>query len=141
MDESWTLILWLGEGSWLGRIGDIFYVGNETRPQRELDPETPTGLLACLERPYEVVRAELEAREIELSMAPGTLLSAVPLARIPSAAVATEMDYWASLALSWVASRPASVVDHKVILAIEESSWASQSSKHRACSLRRRSSE
>jgi hypothetical protein len=63
----------------------------------QLDLEVPSGLLACLERPYEEVRAELEARERELSMPLGTLLSTVPLATIPTAAVATQMDSWASL--------------------------------------------
>jgi hypothetical protein len=137
MHPSWIKILWLGQESWLGLFGDVLYVGDEIRPKRQLDLEVPTGLLACLERPYEEVRAELEARERELSMPLGTLLSTVPLATIPTAAVATQMDYWASLSVSWLASLPTSDVDDNVIIAIEEAPWAGQASRHGARSLRR----
>ncbi|WP_416430424.1 hypothetical protein [Paenarthrobacter nicotinovorans] len=137
MNPSWTRILFLGQASWLGLVGDVLYVGDEQRPKRQLDLKHPVGLLPCLERPYEEVRAELEARERELSMAPGTLLSTVPLATIPATAVATQMDYWTSLAVPWLASLPASDVDDTVIIAIEEAPWASQASRHGARKLRR----
>jgi len=137
MHPSWTRILKLGQHSWLGLVGDVLYIGDDTRPKRQLDLENPIGLLPCLERPYEEVRAELEARELELSMVPGTLLSTVPLATIPATAVATQMNYWTSLSVPWLASLPASDVDDNVIMAIEEAPWASQASRHGVRRLRR----
>lgn len=137
MHPSWTRILRLGQHSWLGLVGDVLYIGDETRPKRQLDLEIPIGLLPCLERPYEEVRAELGACERELSMLSGPLLSAVPLAAIPRTAVATQMDYWTSLSVPWLASLPASEVDDNVIIAIEEASWAGQASRHAARRLRR----
>jgi hypothetical protein len=135
--KPWIRILQLGSESWLGLVGSILFVGDERTPKRLLEPEVPTGLLPCLERPYEVVRAELEERERELSMPVGSLTGAVPLAAIPKAALASQMDHWAALSLSWLAAFPVNDVDEDVLRAIEDSTWASQRTKHRARDIRR----
>jgi hypothetical protein len=96
---GWVRVLHLGHDAWLGLLGDGLlgdglFVGDLVGPKREVDPSEPTGLLACLERHYFVIVAELQDREFELSLLPGTLMGRVPLAGIPHAAVASRSGYW-----------------------------------------------
>ncbi len=135
--SSWIRILHLGGESWLGLVGDDLFVGDETTPKRLLEPEVPTGLLPCLERPYEDVRADLDEREDELSLPRGSLTEMVPLTAIPAAAITSRIDYWVELALDWIVVLPTGGVDDGSLLAIEQAPWASQRAKHRARSIRR----
>lgn len=135
--SSWIRILHLGGESWLGLVGDELFVGDETTPKRPLDPAIPTGLLPCLERPYQVVKAELDEREDALSLPRGSLTAMVPLTAIPAAAIESQIDYWVELALDWIAALSTGGVDDGSLLAIEQAPWASQRAKHRARGVRR----
>lgn len=130
--DIWLRVLRLDAVSWLGLVGEVLHVGDERRPKRQLNLDVPTGLLPCLERPYDAVTTELHNRELELSLAPGTLSRLIPLSALPVAAVETRMDYWAALALDW--ADPLFLADRNetVLSTIAESSWASQRTRHRA---------
>lgn len=137
---AWVPVLRVDHDAWLGLLGNTLFVGNLEGPQREIDPNEPTGLLPCLERPYSVVMAEIRDRESELSLSPGVLTRQVPLALIPQAAVSAQSNYWADLALAWLAEMPGSesvVSALEVLEVLEGASWAAQSVRHRARRIRR----
>jgi len=137
---GWTRLLHLGGDAWLGLAGGALSVGDENGPRREVDPANPTGLLPCLERPHDVVLLELRDREVELSMAPGSLSALVPLRAIPRAAVSSQIDYWVELALDWIEGMPPAEVDTDLLELLEHESWPTQRVRHRAGRLRRRGS-
>lgn len=134
---TWVPVLHLGHVAWVGLQGDALFVGDLDGPEREVDPDEPTRLLPCLERPYSVIVAELQERESELTLPPGTLVGQVPLAGIPHAAVAAGSDYWAGLALAWFDEMPRSARVDSMLKSLENAGWASQSVRHRARRLRR----
>lgn len=140
MPTRWTRLLHLGGDAWLGLAQETLYVGDENGPRREVDPGNPTGLLPCLERPYDVVLLELQEREVELSMTQGSLRTLVPLHAIPRAAVTSQIDYWVDLALDWIEHMPWAEVDTELLDLLEHESWPTQQARHRARRLRRRRS-
>ncbi len=134
---TWVPALHLGHDAWVGLLGDDVFVGDVDGPVRDVDPGEPTGLLPCLERPYSVIVAELQEREVELSLRPGTLIGRMPFAGIPHAAVAARSDYWAGLAFDWLDAMPRSERVSSTLERLENAGWASQSVRHRARRLRR----
>jgi hypothetical protein len=116
------------------------YVGDRNEPKRKVDQGNPIGLLQCLERPYEVVREELKAREAELQMPPGSLIELVPLKMIPAAAVESQMDYWLEHALVWLSAMPVDDVDDVLLVRIQDAPWATQRARHQALRLMARRS-
>jgi hypothetical protein len=134
---AWLRILQLGSDAWLGLVGEELFVGSYETPKRRVDPANPTGLLPCLEKPRDIVIAELRAREVDLCVAQGTLTELVPLDAIPAAAVASEMDYWVQLALDWLAEVPGGDASDGLLGTIAHSTWATQRARHRATNLRR----
>lgn len=137
---SWVPLLHLGDDAWLGMLGTQVFVGDLHGPKREVDPDEPIGLLPCLERPYSVIVEELREREAELSQSLGSLIGRVPLAAIPHAAVESKSNYWADLALGWLAEMPSSEVDVAALETLENADWAAQGVRQRARRLRRESS-
>jgi len=136
-DSAWTPILHLGGDTWLGLVRGVPFVGNHEVARRRIDPERPTGLLPCLERPRAVVISELRIRDVELGLAGGTLAALLPLDVIPAEAVASEMDYWVQLALGWLAETPGDITSDALLAAVESAPWATQQSRHRAMKLRK----
>jgi hypothetical protein len=118
----------------------VLFVGDHDGPKRQVDVGNPTGLLPCLERPYAEVLHQLEARETELTLAPGSLSGIIPLNRIPYAAVASKLDYWVQLGLNWIEVMPPSEVEIELFDTLEHESWPTQQARHRARALRRRRS-
>jgi hypothetical protein len=133
--RPWIRILHLGGDAWLGLVGETLFVGDYETPKREVDRGNPIGLLPCLERPYDVVVAELHAREAELSVGQGYLTDLVPLEAVPAAAVDSQMDYWVQLALDWLGNMPDEHVRKELLELIERESWPTQQARHRARSL------
>lgn len=70
----------------------LLFVGDKSRPKGQLDLHTPTGLLPCRERPYEVIREELHEKEREPSMARDALINIVPLAAVPGTIVEFDVE-------------------------------------------------
>lgn len=134
----WTRILKLSDENWLGVLDDELFLGSYQAPIRRVDPVNPTGLLPCLEQPRSVVVAELQNREAELGLSTGSLGRLVPLDAIPSAAVASKMDYWVQLALDWLAETPPDEASEELLKALERASWVSQQARHRARHLQKR---
>jgi hypothetical protein len=133
----WTRILHLGGDAWLGLVGEVLFVGDHDSPKREVDRVAPTGLLPCLERPYDVVVAELREREEELALNRGTLIDLVPLDSVLAAAVDSQMDYWIQLALDWLGSMPRAESSEGLLGSISSEAWPTQRARHRARMLLR----
>jgi hypothetical protein len=133
----WTRILHLGGDTWLGLVGEALFVGDHENPKREVDRAAPTGLLPCLERPYDVVVAELRTRAGELSLDEGTLIDMVPLDSVPVEAVDSRMDYWIQLALDWLGSMPPDESSEGLLELLSSEAWPTQRARHRARGLLR----
>lgn len=131
----WVRVLHLGGDTWLGLVDDALFVGDHETPKREVERLNPTGLLPCLERPYDVVVAELQAREVELCLAQGSLTDLVPLDAIPAAAVNSQIDYWVQLALDWLSSMPGDAVPEEILELIQREPWPTRRARHRARNL------
>jgi hypothetical protein len=137
---AWVPILHLSHDAWLGLLGKTPFVGDLEGPKRQVDPDEPTGLLPCLERPYAVVVAELHDRESELSLSPGSLTRHVPLDAIPHAALVSRSNYWADLALAWLDEMPRTHSTMSTLENLGNADWAAQAVRHRARRIRREQS-
>jgi hypothetical protein len=133
---GWLRILHLGGDSWLGLAGGDLFAGSYGAPSRRIETDCPIALLPCLAKRRPVVIAELRSRELELGFNEGALVDLVPLDAIPSAAVASEMDYWMQLALDWLAETHRDNPQEELLRAVEGAAWATQRARHRATSLR-----
>jgi hypothetical protein len=124
--------------AWLGVVDEAtWWMGKLGGPQREIDLSNPIGLLPCLERPYSVVAADLEAKADELSGAGFSLPDGLSLAAIPRTAAAGQQTYWAELALAWLADMPPSEDSLGVLRTLEDADWATQAIRHQARRIRR----
>ncbi len=127
---TWEPVVDLDGDLWIGLVDDSqVYVGSFERPIRRVDPRRPTALLPLLERPYDAVVAEIEGA--------GDVAGHVPLIAIPAAAVASENDEWARLALSWLADMPPSPDIRQLLVELEEASWTADETRHGARRVRR----
>lgn len=125
---AWEPLLSLGPDTWVGVVDeDRLYVGSFERPIRRVDVRNPTGLLPLLERPYTVVRADLDEVGGDL----------IPVDAVPAAAVAARDSGWVRLALSWLADMPPSEPNRRLLVDIEEAPWAEQDVRHGARRVRR----
>lgn len=137
-DQRWLPVLHVAGDTWLGVVGgSAWWIGKLEGPQREIVLSNPIGLLPCLERPYTVVAADLEAKADELRTAGFRLPGGLSLAAIPGTAAASHQTYWAELALTWLADMPSSADCLRVLRTLEDADWATQAIRHQARRLRR----
>jgi hypothetical protein len=134
-DSVWVPILEIGHDTWVGVVGGNTYVGSNEAPIRRVDPARPTGLLPCLEMSRESIIAKLRERARELGLAEDALAEAVPLDALPAEAVRSEMDYWAQLALRWLALTPGDQLSDDLLRTVERADWTTQNTRQLATRL------
>lgn len=93
-----------------------------------------------LQRTYNEVVDELRAREVELSLPPGSLVEKVPLDAIPWVGVEFEREFWASHALAWLESRTIDAAGIARLNKLSNARSVSQRTRHRAKALGKRAS-
>jgi len=135
-EGSWTPILAISPDVWLGLRDDSLALGDRIAPKRDVDITNPVGLLPCLERPYRDVVTDLAAREAELGLRPGELLSRVPLGALPRLAVDVRMDHWARRALEWLPDMASKEEAERLLALVVGADWASQHTRHVAKRMR-----
>jgi hypothetical protein len=125
---AWEPILNIDPDTWAGVIdGGQLCVGTFDHPIRHVDARYPTDLLPLLERPYTAVHAELDEMGEDR----------IPVDALPAAAVASQDNQWAELALSWLAEMPPSEAGQRLLIDLEEASWTTQNVRHGARRIRR----
>jgi hypothetical protein len=125
---AWEPILSIGRDTWAGVIdGGRLCVGTFDHPIRHVDARYPIDLLPLLERPYAAVHAELDEMGEDR----------IPVDDLPAAAVASQDNQWAELALSWLAEMPPSEAGQRLLIDLEEASWTTQNVRHGARRIRR----
>lgn len=132
VNAGWVALIGWGSDVWVGLVGDRVYVGSRCAPKRLIEVDYPVGLLPLLERPYNEVVREIQAREEQLGVAPGALLSRLPLMRIPCTAIDIRSDYWTELALGWFATLPLNDQAKAALNRLPSQRWASQRVQLRA---------
>ena len=125
---AWEPILNIDSDTWAGVIdGDRLCVGTFDHPIRHVDARYLTDLLPLLQRPYSAVHAELDEMEEDR----------IPVDDLPAAAVASQANQWAELALSWLAEMPPSEANRRLLVDLEDASWTTQDVRHGAHRIRR----
>lgn len=134
----WQPALHLGAEQWVGLVnsGEVF-IGDREQARRRVDAAAPTGLLPLLERPFDLVAAEIEEWESGQRRSHGFLARRLPLESLVLHALTSGSDYWAGLALRWVVAMPhvAGIVD--ALASLETATWAPQQLRHQARKTRR----
>lgn len=130
--DEWTFITSLDGYSQLGLRAGHFYTGDANGPRRLVDPANPIGLLPLLERTWSVAMVQLAEKNVELGLAPGTLEALVPWRRLPLVASEFPGDYWALLAVEWLAAMPVADRDMTALQRFSTSRSVTQRTRHRA---------
>lgn len=135
-------MLRVSSDSWLGVHGDdtsTLWVGGEG-PTRVVDADCAVGGLPLLERPRSEVVDELARASVEHGAPVAALLTRVVPTGLVKAALLLDGDYWLALTLPWLQDLETSSSTWAWAIRIEAAGGASQSTRHAARRLARRSS-
>lgn len=128
---EWKPLLALDRDSWIGVLSGVLFVGDLDHAKRQIDVDSPTGLLPLLEWPFPDFQLRFEEVLGRADGSERAALTQISVAALIREGIRTGSDYWVGLALAWVEQAQSQEFDVD-LRSIEQSDWASQAIRHRA---------